>query len=687
MYYRPWKIQTLDDQQVQRLARELGLPLLLCRVLAARGYGEPNAARAVCEGENVLSDPMLLAGMSEAVERIHRAVDDGERIVVFGDYDVDGVTATAMLYTYLDSIGAEVYYKLPNREEDGYGLSVPAVEQMEEKGVQLIITVDNGISAAAAVDRAFELGIDVVVTDHHLPPEELPKAVAVVNPQLPYDTSPCKTLCGAGVAYKLICALEGASCEEMLPYYADLAAIGTVADIMVLEGENRTLVKAGLELMQDSERPGLRALASACGLDGKPLTAESISYAIAPKLNAAGRMKDATAALQLLLCEDEDEAEELAHNLIEQNNERRKTEQEIAAQIFDQIAQNSGYEKERMIVVWGKGWHQGVIGIVASRLVERFGKPAIVISIDENGDGKGSGRSIPGISLYDAIASASDHLLGFGGHAAAAGLSVREEKLEAFRAAVNAWAAEHHTIVHHAPIVIDSVLPPQLVSEEQVRALEMLAPFGNGNPAPLFLFQNALVEGVYAVGDGRHCRVKLRSGDCVLYAVLFGTSPAQLVYGAGANVDAVVSLSVYEGKNGPMVSARLVDLRPSQMNGSHTALAELCEAIQYGAKPTPQQCEQLLPQRMETAAVYRMITGSQAGIPAADLRPVFAKLGEEQAGKILISLTALEQLSLVECAVNGQGIAVWRAMPVTEKKDLSAAPVLRALTQGGQEQL
>ena len=252
MYYRPWKIQTLDDQQVQRLARELGLPLLLCRVLAARGYGEPNAARAVCEGENVLSDPMLLAGMSEAVERIHRAVDDGERIVVFGDYDVDGVTATAMLYTYLDSIGAEVYYKLPNREEDGYGLSVPAVEQMEEKGVQLIITVDNGISAAAAVDRAFELGIDVVVTDHHLPPEELPKAVAVVNPQLPYDTSPCKTLCGAGVAYKLICALEGASCEEMLPYYADLAAIGTVADIMVLEGENRTLVKAGLELMQDS---------------------------------------------------------------------------------------------------------------------------------------------------------------------------------------------------------------------------------------------------------------------------------------------------------------------------------------------------------------------------------------------------------------------------------------------------
>lgn len=685
MYYRPWKIQALEAEQTQRLARELGMPQLLCRVLAARGYGNPDAARAVCQGENVLSDPMLLAGMEQAVERIHRAVDDGERIVVFGDYDVDGVTATAMLYTYLDSIGAEVYYKLPNREEDGYGLSVPAVEQMVEKGVQLIITVDNGISAAPAVARASELGMDVVVTDHHLPPEELPKAVAVIDPQLPYDTSPCKTLCGAGVAYKLICALEGASCEEMLPYYADLAAIGTVADIMVLEGENRTLVKAGLELMQDSERPGLRALASACGLDDKPLTAESISYAIAPKLNAAGRMKDATAALQLLLCEDEEEAEELAHDLIEQNNERRKTEQEIAGQIFEQIAQNSGYEKERMIVVWGKGWHQGVIGIVASRLVERFGKPAIVISIDENGDGKGSGRSIPGISLYDAIASASSHLLGFGGHAAAAGLSVREEALESFRAAVNAWAAEHHSILHHPPVVIDSELPPQLVSEEQVRALELLAPFGNGNPTPLFLFKNALIEGVYAVGDGRHCRVKMRSESCVLYAVLFGTSPAQLVYGAGTYVDAVVSLSVYEGKTGAMVSARLVDIRPVGMSERHTALAELCEAVQYGMQPTPEQCTQLLPQRMETAAVYRLITASPAGIPADDLRPVFARLGEEQTGKILVSLIALEQLSLIERAVNGQGILVWRAVPVTEKKDLSAAPVLRALTEGEQK--
>lgn len=687
MYYRPWKIQALESEQVQRLARELEMPQLLCRVLAARGYTNPETARTVCEGVSALSDPMMLAGMEQAVERIHRAVDGGERVVVFGDYDVDGVTATAMLYTYLDSIGAEVYYKLPNREEDGYGLSVPAVEQMAEKGVQLIITVDNGISAAEAVARASELDMDVVVTDHHLPPETLPQAAALIDPQLHYDTSPCKTLCGAGVAYKLICALEGASCEEMLAYYADLAAIGTVADIMVLEGENRTLVKAGLELMQDSERPGLRALISACGLEDKPLTAESISYAIAPKLNAAGRMKDATAALQLLLCEDEEEAEETAHELIEQNNERRKTEQDIAAQIMEQIAGADGHDKERMIVVWGKGWHQGVIGIVASRLVERFGKPAIVISIDENGEGKGSGRSIPGFSLYDAIASASEHLLRFGGHAAAAGLSVREENLEAFRAAVNSWAARHHTVLHHPPLTVDAELSPALVREDQVRSLERLAPFGNGNPTPVFLLKNALIEGVYPVGDGRHCRVRMRREECTLYAVVFGTSCAQFAYGAGSCVDAVVSLSVYEGKTGAMVSARLLDVRPAGMSERHAQMAELCEAVQYGMQPSAEQCAEILPQRADTACVYRLITAAPSGLPADDLRPVFSKLGEEQTGKILISLLALEQLSLIERAVNEQGVSVWRALPVTEKKDLSAAPILCALTKGEEKKL
>ena len=373
--------------------------------MCARGLDTPEAARAVCGGGDALSDPMLLSGMEAAVARIHRAIDDGERIAVFGDYDVDGVTATALLYTYLDSAGADVYYKLPSRDDDGYGLSETAVDLMAAKGVSLIVTVDNGVSANAAIAHAKEQGVDVVVTDHHLPPQTLPEAAAIVNPQLPGDESPCKTLSGAGVAFKLAAALDGCTPDEMLPFYGDLAAIGTIADIMLLEGENRRIVKAGLALLQQTERPGIAALIEACGLGGKELTAENVSFGLAPRLNAAGRMDSAAAALELLLCEDPEEAEAIVAGLEAQNAARQKAEQDILQGVLDSVAADETYGADRILVVWGRGYHQGVIGIVASRVVERFGKPAIIVSVDENGEGKGSGRSIAGVSLYNAIAA------------------------------------------------------------------------------------------------------------------------------------------------------------------------------------------------------------------------------------------------------------------------------------------
>lgn len=334
-----------------------------------------SAGRNARHGEK-LSPPGLLLNMDKAVSRILAAVDSGERIAVFGDYDVDGVTATALLYTYLDSIGADVYYKLPSRDDDGYGLSENAVELMASRDVTLIITVDNGISAHAAVARAKELGVDVVVTDHHLPPAELPDAVAVVDPQLPGDKSPCKSLCGAGVAFKLAAALEGCDPEELLPFYGDLAAIGTVADIMTLEGENRHIVKAGLAALAHTDRPGLAALIRSCGFEGKALTAENISFGLSPRLNAAGRMDSAAEALELLLCEDEEEAERLAASLEDKNAARQKAEQEIAQSITEAIEADASYGADRILVVAGHGYHQGVIGIVASRIVEKYGKPA-----------------------------------------------------------------------------------------------------------------------------------------------------------------------------------------------------------------------------------------------------------------------------------------------------------------------
>ena len=306
MLYRPWRIARPEKSQIQAVAAHTGLAPLACGVLCARGKTTPAALDEMLGTGEKLSPPGLLLNMDKAVSRILAAVDSGERIAVFGDYDVDGVTATALLYTYLDSIGADVYYKLPSRDDDGYGLSENAVELMASRDVTLIITVDNGISAHAAVARAKELGVDVVVTDHHLPPAELPDAVAVVDPQLPGDKSPCKSLCGAGVAFKLAAALEGCDPEELLPFYGDLAAIGTVADIMTLEGENRHIVKAGLAALAHTDRPGLAALIRSCGFEGKALTAENISFGLSPRLNAAGRMDSAAEALELLLCEEEE---------------------------------------------------------------------------------------------------------------------------------------------------------------------------------------------------------------------------------------------------------------------------------------------------------------------------------------------------------------------------------------------
>lgn len=678
MFYRPWQTVRPDPARSAALSAALGMPRLVCDVMCARGLDTPEAARAVCGGGDALSDPMLLSGMEAAVARIHRAIDDGERIAVFGDYDVDGVTATALLYTYLDSAGADVYYKLPSRDDDGYGLSETAVDLMAAKGVSLIVTVDNGVSANAAIAHAKEQGVDVVVTDHHLPPQTLPEAAAIVNPQLPGDESPCKTLSGAGVAFKLAAALDGCTPDEMLPFYGDLAAIGTIADIMLLEGENRRIVKAGLALLQQTERPGIAALIEACGLGGKELTAENVSFGLAPRLNAAGRMDSAAAALELLLCEDPEEAEAIVAGLEAQNAARQKAEQDILQGVLDSVAADETYGADRILVVWGRGYHQGVIGIVASRVVERFGKPAIIVSVDENGEGKGSGRSIAGVSLYNAIAACGDLLIRFGGHALAAGLSVREENLPAFRKAVNAWAAQEHPVLKRPALRLDAPLALSGLKEEDVAALSVLAPFGHGNPTPVFLVENAVIDAVYPLSEGKHTRLRLKQGGGVLYAAVFGQGPGALGYNVGDAVDAAVCLSVFEGKNGPMISARIKELRPAGLDEAYLEGTELYEALMCGAPLTESQRRALLPARADTVALYRAVGAARDGVPAGDLRPLFAKLGARGAGKALVSLEALRELSLLEKRETPQG-ARWCLVPAAGKKDLASAPILRRL--------
>ena len=670
----PW-----SEERVQKtLAAQQKESGLLAGILAARGITDPADALTLLAGEEELSDPMLLTDMDRACARILEAIDREETIVVFGDYDVDGVTATALLYQHLKGMGASVKCMLPSREGDGYGLSKNAIQSIHDKGYRLIVTVDNGISAVDEAAFAASLGVDLVITDHHLPPEALPQAVAVVDPRREDDRSPFKGLCGAGVAFKLCAALDGCTPEEMLDYCGDLAAVGTVADVMPLTGENRTLVKAGLRQLCQTDRPGFVALLDEVGLSGKPITAENISYAIAPRINAAGRMDNAVTALQLVLCEDEERAGELAHKLNEINAARQETEQEIVRAAQEQLDKEPSLLEDRVILLWGRDWHPGVIGIVASRLVEKTGRPVIVVSVDANGEGKGSGRSVQGFNLHACIGSCADLLVRFGGHAMAAGLSVREENLPELRRRLNEWAARECPVLHTPPLTCDLSIHLDRITVESVRRLEQLAPYGADNPTPVFLLEKAVVEGIYPVSEGKHSRLRLRQGNASIYAVWFGMRPEQLPYTQGDAVDAALNLSVYEAPRGAQLSGRILELHPAGLGTTASQQAALVQALRRGTPLTAEQKQTVAPARSDIIAVYRELQTRRWH--ADDLQPLFAKLGEENTGKILVAVAALEQVGLI-AAKERDGIRFWELVPTAGKKNLADAPILKCLEE------
>ncbi len=679
MIYREWNVGGADEQTAATLARETGYGLLLCRVLAARGMAAPEQAAALLS-DSPLPDPFLMRDMDSAVKRIAKAVQAEEPIAVFGDYDVDGITATALLYTYLESIGAQVFYKLPSRSDEDYGLSPALVDAMADRGISLIVTVDNGTTAFEAAARAKERGVALVITDHHLPGDTLPEAHALVNPCRTDDESGLGMLSGAGVAFMLLAAMEGCPADEMLPEYGDLAAIGTVADVMKLVGPNRTLVKAGLAALRDTHRPGLAALIDACGFGDKDITAESVSYGMAPRLNAAGRMDDATAALHLLLAEDEDEALAIVESLQQQNAARQKAEQEILDVIFAQLDADPALRRHRVLVLWGDNWHPGVIGIVASRLVDRLHKPAIVISF-EDGEGKGSGRSTGGFSLYGAIAACHPLLTRYGGHDLAAGFSLRRENAEAFRQEVNAWAERQSPVPVLPQVHADVCVPLADLSVDAVRELERLAPCGSGNPAPRFLLDGVQIDAVYPLSEGKHTRLRFTKGGAGLYAVLFGTAPGRLAYQPGSAVDVLVALSVYDGKQGPQLSARVLEMRPAALSNRHVALCAQYEDLAAGRLPAGEQSAQMLPTRDDIAGLYRLLRGGTA-VQENDLRPLFARLGEENTGRVLVGLAALEELGLIEKEAPG---GLYRVADVQGKRDLAQSTLLRRLQANEKE--
>jgi len=522
MTSRIWETRAHDHAQAEALERELGVAPVTARLLAIRGLGDLEMARRFLSPSlDDLHDPFRLAGMHEAVERILGAVARRERIAVHGDYDVDGVTSTVILRRALELLGADVTHFIPERLRDGYGLQPASVERLHAEGARMIISVDCGIRGMEAAQRARDLGVDLVITDHHEPDVDLPRAFAVINPKRHDCSYPDKNLAGVGVALKLVQALcHRTGRSNLLPAFVKIAAIGTLADVVPLVGENRVIAKLGLGMLtKGPHRVGLRALLDVCGLTGKDIDSYHIGFVLAPRVNAAGRMSSPDIAARLLLAADEamaDEARELAAMLDAENLRRQQEEAEIVAQARKIVETDLEVGSRTVLVVGGAGWHRGVIGIVASKLVDAFHRPAIVLSID--GDvAHGSCRSIPSFDLLGGLESCADLLTTFGGHKQAAGLTVETTRIREFRARINAHADDRLGPDDLRPrLWLDGALPFRAITAQVVSELATLAPFGAGNPSPLFSASRVeIVDGPRRVKE-RHLKMAFKQDGKVM---------------------------------------------------------------------------------------------------------------------------------------------------------------------------
>lgn len=678
MNIRKWEVKPLNKERAAAFAEAHNIPFFLAMMMNIRGMDD-EAHLETLFGEGMpLSDPFLLKDMAAAAERINRAIDEMEKIAVYGDYDADGITSTAMVYSYLETRGADVIYYIPQREGEGYGMNIGAVEYLAAQGVSLIITVDNGISSVQEVARAAELGMDVVITDHHRPQAKLPEAVAVVDAYRADDESPYKDFSGAGIAFKLLMALEDGAgdMEDLFETYGDLAAIGTIGDVVPLTGENRTLVMHGLRVLSESDRPGIRALLEDSGYSGKKLTSTNVAFTLVPRINATGRMGSPERAVRLLISGYEDEAAQLSAEICADNDERRKVEAQISEAAFADI-EARGLANDRVIVVDGADWHHGVIGIVASRITDRFGKPCIVISRGET-EAKGSGRSVEGFSLFEAICSCGDLLIKYGGHPMAAGVTLKMELIDEFRARVNRFAQENFRQMPTQTVVLDCKLNPAALSVSMAESLSQLEPFGNGNPQPVFGLYNMELCEISPVGGGGHLRLTLEKNGAVLTAMRFNTKAEDFPYQRGDKLDLAVQLEarVYRGQASLTIIVR--DIKPTAFDTDKNieALASF-ESWQRGEILTAADKARLYPDRNCLAGIYRALRALNG--KAENIIRFTAQLGAETTlGKLQVALLVFEERGLVRSMINGDRLTA-EILETNGKTDITRSPVLAAL--------
>ena len=704
---------------VASISKTLGVNPIIAKLLYNRGYQDPISATSFVRMENeMLRNPFDMADMMKGVERIKKAIDTKEKITVYGDYDVDGVTSVCTLYLYLKSLGADVEYYIPNRSGEGYGVSVAAIDSIKQGGTALIITVDTGITANDEVTYAKSVGVDFLITDHHECRSDLPEAAAVINPHRPDCKYPFKELAGVGVVFKLICAYEEyrtgdsrmQSTLRIIKEYADLVAIGTIADVMPIKEENRIIVKYGLNMIENTNRIGLAALIDVASTrqDNKrverfdrnkrkrrtKITSSFIGFTLAPRINAAGRVRSATIAVELFLTEKYSEAVRIAEQLCSANKERQAEENKIMQEAYDKI-DSLDINKNPVIVLNADDWHHGVIGIVSSRITEKYCRPSILVSFDGNDEdvdllenvGKGSGRSIKGMNLVDALCYCSDHLVKFGGHELAAGLSVTREQLPLFIEKINEFARANLSEEDMVPVIeadceIDFVDATVALAD----SLQLLEPYGVGNPVPQFIMKNVFVAEVSGVSENKHTRFTLTDGKSSISAMYFSNSPADLGICTGDKVDVLFNLGINEWQDRKNVQLIIRDIKISMSSEKqYKRNRQIFEDIKAGA--TFSSDDGYFPEREDFVTVYKFLQNSlYAGVDTFTHKDLLTKLSNNNSStgeigyvKLKFMIMVFKEMNLLQIDEFEDEKYRFKLQYSTAKKNLNKSSILKKL--------
>ncbi len=687
MKFQRWNIHETDETAVRRLM-DLGYPYLVSAVLAPRGIcTAEQAEEMLLQNEHLTLDPMGMKDMDRAVERIHLALERHEKVAVFGDYDVDGITSTCLMTDVLCRRGADCMKYIPHRIDDGYGLSSGALQRLKDAGVSLVVTVDCGITGVEEAAFAKKIGMDLVITDHHECKDALPDAIAVVNPHRSDCPYPFKNLAGVGVALKLAMALNGPEhYEETFRHYCTLAAIGTVADVMSMTGENRTIVHCGLAALPQADCVGLQALLRESGLDGKLVSSTNIGFVLAPRINAAGRMGQADTAAELFLTKDPAKAELLARELCELNRERQSVEQQIFSEAQVRI-ETMDVSERNALVLESDTWHQGVVGIVASRLSEKYSCPSFMIHL--NGDvGKGSCRSYGGFNLFAALEECQDLLLGFGGHELAAGFTIEREKIPAFRKKMNCCARAF--LGAECPVScidVDALLThPNLLNLAEAEQLSMLEPYGADNPRPLFCIQGLTVDALQNVGQNKHLKLHFSKGATQLDGIFFSANTESCGVGLGDRVDAAFYLNVNEFRSNRTVQMQLTDIRLSrEPSVREREDLDKLHRLLNGDGVTAHEAIQMLPERKQFAACWRWLNRAlpAEGDWTVPYLPMLRKIEKVLGGvdpflRAMVCLSVFCERGLLRISIKQDECVISR-MPISEKANLDSSPYVQTL--------